>query len=126
MGANDAAEMLEVAKEEVGRLERELEAEKRSSALAEKHWHRDQADLAIIVGQRDAALAVIERIRDEIKRGEHPDDWGVQCVYTKSLHAILTPETPADLLASQHRAALKSQSDFYREHPRTDDAGRDE
>ena len=32
----------------------------------------------------------------------------------------------ADFLASQHRAALKSQSDFYREHPRTDDTGRDE
>ncbi|MBC7594511.1 MAG: hypothetical protein H7288_11335 [Kineosporiaceae bacterium] len=34
--------------------------------------------------------------------------------------------TAADLLASQNRAALKSQSDFYREHPRTDDTKDDE
>jgi hypothetical protein len=53
VGINDAAEQLQVAIEECGRLERELEAEKRAAALAEKHWHRDQADLALIVAERD-------------------------------------------------------------------------
>ena len=53
---NDAAEMLEVAKIECGRLERELAAERRINGLAEKHWLRDQADLALIVAERDAAI----------------------------------------------------------------------
>jgi hypothetical protein len=57
MGSNDAAEMLEVAKEECGRLEREVAALKSADALAEKHWHRDQADLALVVAERDKAIA---------------------------------------------------------------------
>jgi len=57
MGANDDREMLEVAKEECGRLEREVAELKRYEALANKHWHRDQDDLALVVAERDKALA---------------------------------------------------------------------
>ncbi|MEC5149179.1 hypothetical protein [Cryobacterium sp. GrIS_2_6] len=44
----------------------------------------------------------------------------------RGTHADLFAKHAADLLSSQNHAALKSQSDFYRKHPRTDDTGRDE
>ena len=78
MGANDAAEMLEIAKEECVRLERQVDDLTRDTALADKHWHRDQADLALIVAERDkaiaeldVALAVIARVK--LARSDHLD-----------------------------------------------------
>ncbi|TFD41736.1 hypothetical protein E3T37_03530 [Cryobacterium sp. TMT2-10] len=79
MGANDAAEMLEVEKEEVGRLEREvatLRAEKDSPHADAKYWAELQTERAgraadyewmkakvdQVAAERCAALAVIERV----------------------------------------------------------------
>ncbi|UTN93575.1 hypothetical protein SEA_OREGANO_62 [Gordonia phage Oregano] len=39
--------------------------------------------------ERDAALATLQQVREYIDTHEHPDDWGVPCVYTKGLRELL-------------------------------------
>jgi len=47
-------------------LDRELAACQRDASLAEKHWHRDQSDLAFIVSERDGLLATIGAALDRV------------------------------------------------------------
>ena len=60
MGINDAAEMLESAKEECGRLERELASEK---AGRQRDFQWMHAKVGEVLGERDEALAIIADVR---------------------------------------------------------------
>ena len=108
MGSNDAAEMLEVAKEECGRLEREVAELKRHEALAEKHWHRDQADLALIVAERDAALAVIAAASVIASR----NTWAAETVCM--IRAGLA-QSPTDALAAHDASVIAAAFDEWGE-----------
>ena len=75
MGAHDDREMLEVAKEECGRLEREVAAAKVNAEVA---W-----------GTARKALSVIERIKaaraDHPVCKEHPDDDLISCGWKRTV-----------------------------------------
>ena len=92
MGINDAAEMLEVAKEECGRLERALKAEK-DEREKDFVWM-----LAKVTGMRielDAAhvsLAAVATIATQTT-------WTSETI--RAIRAALTPEQPSKPLAAQ-------------------------
>ena len=94
MGANDDREMLEVAKEECVRLELELEVAKVNAEVA---WGTARKALS----ERDAALAVIERVKSA--RSDHPqcdvhdNDDPISCGWKRAVLDIdraLAPESP--------------------------------
>ena len=60
MSSHAIAGIAAVALAELERLTAELKDVKRDAALAEKHWHRDQADLNFIVAERDRWIARAE------------------------------------------------------------------
>ncbi len=96
MGMNDDREMLEVAKEECGRLEREVAALKLTLAEDTRYMTR-------IESERDAAYAVIEAVQEVVNNEAMPDEvHGDSWVMVEDLAPILA-QSPAEALAGHDR-----------------------
>lgn len=96
MGSNDAAEMLEVAKEECGRLEREVAALKLTLAEDTRYMTR-------IESERDAAYAVIAAVR-QCRHGIKPSMGQMGAIWyeVRRVDEALA-KSPANALAAHDR-----------------------
>lgn len=56
------------------------------------HTQQDNIDWR---DRAEQAETTLQKAKAYIEVHEHPDDWGVPCVYTKNLHVILGTQ-PAD------------------------------
>lgn len=104
MGANDDREMLEAAKEEVGRLESEV------ATLKWLHAKLLQANFNLL-NEHDAALAVIARVRAEcepIEKETTDRKPGSGKLYAGWVMQLLA-QSPTDALA-EHDRAVKAEA----------------